>query len=108
MMHLPFRHWCRHCIKGRGREDCRKSINEARQVPEIHLEYMFMGDEKERNTLTFWVAGERATRAVLSTVFPRRSTGDWTCRRLMTWLREIGLEFVDIIVKADNEPVLSP
>ena len=43
---------CRHCIKGLGREeDCRKSINEARQVPEIHLEYMFMGDEEERNTL---------------------------------------------------------
>ena len=108
MMHLPFRNWCRHCIKGRGREeDCRKSINEARQVPEIHLEYMFMGDEEERNTLTFWVAGERATRAVLSTVVPKRSTGDWTCRRLMTWLREIGLEFVDIIVKSDNEPVLT-
>ena len=25
----------------------------------------------------------------------------------MAWLREIGLEFVDIIVKSDNEPALS-
>ena len=25
----------------------------------------------------------------------------------MAWLREIGLEFVDIIVKSDNEPALT-
>ena len=41
---------------------------------------------------------------MLSTVVPRRSTGEWICRRLMAWLREIGLELVDIIVKSDNEP----
>ena len=28
-------------------------------------------------------------------------------KRLMAWHREIGLEFVDIIVKADNEPALT-
>ena len=45
MTHLPFRSWCRHCIMGRGREeDCRKSMEEERQVPEVHLDYMFMGD----------------------------------------------------------------
>ena len=34
MTHLPFRSWCRHCIMGRGREeDCRKSMEEERQVP---------------------------------------------------------------------------
>ena len=64
---------------------------------------MFMGDEKEGNALAFVVARERATRDVLSTVGPRKSTGQWMCRRPMAWLREIGLEFVDIIVKSDNE-----
>ena len=38
-----------------------------------------------------------------STVVPRKSTEEWICRRLMAWLCEIGLEFVDIIVKSDNE-----
>ena len=48
MTHLPFRNWCRQCIKGREREeDCRKAIEEERQVPEIRLDYMYMGDEKE-------------------------------------------------------------
>ena len=71
MTHLPFRSWCRHCIMGRGREeDCRKSMEEERQVPEVHLDSMFMGDEKEGKTLAFLVARERETRAVLSTVVP--------------------------------------
>ena len=83
MTHLPFRSWCRHCIMGRGREeDCRKSMEEERQVPEVHLDYMFMGDEKEGKTLAFLVARERETRAVLSTVVPRKTTGEWICRRL--------------------------
>ena len=44
----------------RGREeDCRKSMEEERQVPEVHLDYMLMGDEKEGKTLAFLVARER-------------------------------------------------
>ena len=47
----------------RGREeDCRKSMDEERQVPEVHLDYMFMGDEKEGKTLAFlarWFRGRR-------------------------------------------------
>ena len=90
-----------------GEEDCRKTMEEERQVPEVHLDYMFMGDEKEGKTLAFLVARERETRAVLSTVVPRRTAGEWIWRRLMAWLREIGLVSVDIIVKSDNEPALT-
>ena len=104
MTHRPFRIWCKHCIKGRRREeDCRKSIEEDGQVPEIHLDCMFMGDEMEGNTLAFLVGRERATRAVPSTVVPRRSTGEWICRRLLAWLREIG----EFVVKSDNELALT-
>ena len=105
MTHLPFRSWCRHCTTERGREkDCRKTMEEERQFPEVHLDYVFMGDEKEGKTLAFLVAKERETRAVLSTVVPRKTTGEWICRSLMAWPREIRPESVDIIVKSDNEP----
>ena len=56
MTHLPLFSWCRHCIKGR---DCRKSVEEERHVPEIHLDYMFMGDEKEGESLAFF--GDKRT-----------------------------------------------
>ena len=38
---------------------------------------------------------------------PMKSTVDWISKRLLAWLRKIGLEFVEIIVKSDNEPVLT-
>ena len=93
--HLPFRSWCRHCIQGRGREEvCRKSIEEERQVPEINSEgkdkqWHFGWQENERQELCSaqWFRGR-----------------EWICRRLLAWLRETGLEFVDILVKSDNAP----
>ena len=66
-----------------------------------------MRDAKEGNTPAVLVVRERATRAVLSTAVPRKSTGELLCRRLMAWLREMGFEFVWIIVKSDNEPELT-
>ena len=36
--------------------------------------------------------GKRTSdRTVLNTVVPKRSTAEWICRRLMAWMREIGL-----------------
>ena len=79
MTHRPFRSWCGHRIKGRGRaEDCRKETEEERRVPEVHLDYTFMGDEKEGKTVAFFVARETETK-----VWCRGPTGECICRRLM-------------------------
>ena len=53
------------------------------------------------------MARERATRVVLSTMVPKKSTEECMCPRLRARLRETGLDFVDIIVKTDNEPTLT-
>ena len=83
MTHFLSRRWCGNCIKGRGGdEDCRKTVEEERRVSEIHLDYMFMGDEKEEHRWHSVFAREKETKAVLSTVMPRKSTGEWICRRL--------------------------
>ena len=45
--HLPYRSWCHHCVRGRGREaDHRRKNEEAENgIPEYHLDYCFPGDE---------------------------------------------------------------
>ena len=75
-------------------------------MPELHLDYMFMGDEQDAKTLAILVARERGSRATLATVVPRKGVEGWIPKRLMAWLREIGLEYHEIIVKTDNEPAL--
>lgn len=107
LTHLPFWSWCRHCVRGRGKEDPCRRTNAADEsaLPEIHLDFMFMG-EGEGKTLAMLVGRKKCTKATMATVVPRKSTGEWTSRRLMAWLRELGLEFNDIIVKSDSEPAL--
>ena len=62
-----------------------------------------MGDERKGKRCRFgWPERDRQTRVLLITVVPRKSTSEW-----MVWLRAIGLEFVDIIVTADNVPSLT-
>ena len=43
-------------------------MEEERKVPEVHLDYRFIGDEREGKTLVFLVSRERETSVVLSTV----------------------------------------
>ena len=49
----------------------------------IHLDHICMGDEKDGRTLAFLVARERATKHVLGTDVPSKSTGEWICQRLI-------------------------
>ena len=76
-------------------------------MPEIHLDFMFMGEEGlAGKTLAFLVARERTTKATLATVAPRKSSGEWLAKGLMAWMGEIGCEMGAITVKSDNEPAL--
>ena len=50
MTHLPSHSWCRHWVMGRDEKrvaDCRQASDGERQDLEIHLDYMFMGDDME-------------------------------------------------------------
>ena len=104
--HLPFRNWCRHCVRGRGKEEpCRKSDADPR-VPEIHMDFMFMGEEGGGRTLAFLVARQRGTKAVMCSVAPRKSSGEWLAARVLAFMREFGCELEAVTIKTDNEPAM--
>ena len=56
LTHMPYRSWCPHCVRGRGKEMShrRKKDLEEASVPEYHLDYCFPGDE-DGNKLTVLV-----------------------------------------------------
>ena len=41
--HMPYRSWCHHCVRGRGRErdHQRRSDQDQQGIPEYHLDYCF-------------------------------------------------------------------
>ena len=64
--HLPFRNWCYHCVRGKGRDlDHRKAVDEERGLSEYSFDYCFPGDEFGFK-LTVLVGRERTTGMTLS------------------------------------------
>ena len=47
--HLPFRAWCRHCVKGKakGMPHRIKKDKEEEQAPLVSIDYMFMEDKQK-------------------------------------------------------------
>ena len=41
LTHLPFRNWCPHCVRGRGKEWPNKKVDEVSSMPEIHADICF-------------------------------------------------------------------
>ena len=56
--HLPYRSWCRHCVRGRGVEEAHRRQAEEPKIPEIHLDFMFIGEERGGQEVD-GVGGER-------------------------------------------------
>ena len=57
--HMQFRSWCRHCVRGRGKEEpCRRGQGDP-EHPEVHMDCMFKGEETGGKTLAILVAKDR-------------------------------------------------
>ena len=106
--HMPYRSWCHHCIRGRGRErDHRlKGEQEQQGIPEYHMDYCFPGDEFNQR-LTVLVAIERYTKMKKAVVVPSKgSTGSYAARVVIDMINECGDKDQDIILKTDQEPAI--
>ena len=45
LTHLPYRSWCIHCVKGRGKDAPHLVAASDGVLPEVHFDFAFMGDE---------------------------------------------------------------
>ena len=108
LCHLPYRSWCHHCIRGRGRErDHRRRLEDhVEGIPKYHLDYCFPGDETGQR-LTILVAVERFRRMKKAVVVPSKgSTGMYAARMVLELISECGDKDRDVIVKTDQEPAI--
>ena len=105
--HLPFRSWCPHCVKGRGKEmEHKKQDEEQTGIPEYHLDYCFPGDEHGER-LTVLVVIERYTKMKRAIVVPSKgSTGNYAARMVLDLIHECGDKNREVIVKSDQEAAI--
>ena len=102
--HLPFRNWCQYCIQGKGKTAPHFQQGQCDDgLMEVRFDYCFMSTHGSP-MCTILVAKEKSSKMTLATVVPMKGASlEYPIRRTMTFLKEIGLEGADIVVKSDQE-----
>ena len=108
LTHMPYRNWCPHCVRGRGKEinhRCERGTEEQ-NLPEYHMDYCFPGDEGGQK-LTILVVVERHSKTKKAVVVPSKgSTGRYSVRMVVDLIEECGDKDRTVIVKSDQEPAI--
>jgi hypothetical protein len=107
LTHLPYRSWCVHCVRGKGKSMAHRKQDELQEHREIHVDYCFMGGMEDQKTKVIVVAKDRATRMVMSSVVPLKGAShEFPARRIRAFVKELGMEHVALTLKGDQEPAL--
>jgi len=108
LTHMPYRNWCPHCVRGRGKEMDHKKKKDTNEqdIPEYHLDYCFPGDE-EGEKLTILVVIEKETKMKKAVVVPSKgSTGRYAAKMVLELIAECGDKDRPILLKSDQEPAI--
>ena len=104
LTHLPFRSWCSHCVRGKGRVADHKKTTTEKGLGEIHMDYCFMGTADAETKQTIIVAKHVQTGALMSSVVPFKGvTHEFPAKRIRAFCKEMGLENTDIVMRGDQE-----
>ena len=106
LTHVPYRNWCRHCVRGRAEEHGHFRQSDMPSGVEIHLDHCFPGEEDQDFKLTILVARDRGTKMTVSSVAPSKTCGEFIAKRVVAFMKEIGADQGDITIKSDQEPAL--
>ena len=120
--HIPYRSWCSHCVRGRGRNTMHKSVKdspeeegESAKVPRITMDYFFLGDEKSKaskNPAMVMIdeeTGNRYMRMVAHKGLDEGPEGEWIIKdmheELKAWGHPGGGKNA-LVMKSDGEPAM--
>jgi len=105
--HLPFRIWCAECVGGRLDNPPHKKVpEEERGVPEFLMDYAFLKDEGDTQSLTVLVSKDRDSRIVMGNVVLVKGRGmGETVEQACNNIKRLGNQ-PKRIIKTDNEPAL--
>ena len=104
--HRPYRRWCRICVEAWGKEDPHKRAGEGEKegMPEIGLDYYYLGDpEDEEGQVTVMAMKDRVTGNLWGNVCEKKGPGDrWILDKLNRNICTLGRH--NIVLKTDGEP----
>ena len=101
--HLPYRAWCRHCVRGRGRSEAHQRMLRERDnaLPTVVMDYCFMGSADDGSVLPILVIRDYSSGKLHCTVVPRKGSDQWVVLDMCNFLDSLG--YKRIILKTDQE-----
>ena len=102
--HVQYRSWCRHCAAARDVGQQHRQLREDpvdATVPEIVLDYYFMGEESE--TAPHIVLEDRKSSAYFSTSLDSKAS-QYAVALVAGAIQELG--YKRILMNSDNEPAI--
>ena len=110
--HIPFRTWCRHCVRGKSKDSQhrtkKKEEKEEEKVPTISMDYMFLGRkgtngvEEEDKMIPVLVIKDGQTKCIFAHVVPKKGGGmEWLAKKVVSDIEAMG--YGRIILKSDQE-----
>ena len=115
LTHMPFRSWCPHCVRGRGKAKphFKRDVEEDAEdkIPTVAIDYCFqkkcaVSEARQEKMITTLVMKETPTGSIVSIVAPRKGKDDYVVRKIIDALKALGNQKVRIIIKSDGEPAI--
>ena len=104
--HIPYRNWCWACVQGRGKATPHRRSKESGSIPELHLDFMFLGPKDEPGgTIPCLVVKETSSKVCMATMVPSKSVDQFVVKRVVAFLTEVGCLHGDVIVKSDENAI---
>ena len=113
MSHIPFRSWCPHCVRGRGKSYAHRRVHRSDDpdaVPVISIDYGFLGAPGELPSdavggakMPVLVVRDRKSKALFTHLVPSKGVEHFYPEQALC--RDIKfLGYPSVVIKSDQEP----
>ena len=102
LTHLPYRDWCPHCVKAKGRHGVSKK--QLDRQPVIQVDYCFHSTDPKPSLRKLLTPVDIVTGSGMSVVIPSKGRDDYAVAELKKFIYECGRTFG--ILQYDQEPSL--
>ena len=113
--HIPYRAWCSHCVRGRGKSFVHRRVNrqeDPEEVPVVSIDYGFFGAPGELPAdavggaqMPVLVVRDRKSKALFSHLVPSKGVEHFYPEHAL--VRDIKfLGYPSVVIKSDQEPAI--
>ena len=113
--HIPYRAWCSHCVRGRGKSFAHHRVNrqeDPEEVPVVSIDYGFFGapgklpaDAVGGAQMPVLVVRDRKSKALFSHLVPSKGVEHFYPEHAL--VRDIKfLGYPSVVIKSDQEPAI--